>query len=443
MAYFLFILVNASLFVRPAEVIPSMQGWEIYFYVIVACLIAGASDILRTLTNQPLDQQPVTLCVFGILAAGILSPIFAGNPAEGWHAGNYFGRMVAYYLLLISVVTTPWRLRTLLLSILIFSGVVAALTVLRYHDVIELNTIKMLKDNGGTGLYGEDITINRLQGTGIFQDPNELCVMLAAMMPLGLYFLLADRSTAAKIVCAGLMLLFVYAIYLTRSRGGFIAFVGGLGVLCWQRYGWQKTAFLAVCGLPVLFLLFGGRQTEISATTGTASGRIELWRDWLVCFRDNPLTGNGMSIPKEADVGSLSAFLDMKQVAHNSYLQSFADLGFFGGCLFLGAFLVALWSIHRIGVLRSRLINPELRQWQPFLFGCVVAFCLGMGSLSISYIVPTLMMLGLAVVYVRLAERACIPPPPPVRFDVPLLGRFVVAGVCCLVSIYVFVRLFG
>ncbi len=73
MAFFLFILVNATLFIRPAEIVPALLGWEIYFYVILACLIVAAPDVLRYLMGQGMETQPITLCVFGLMIA-ILIP---------------------------------------------------------------------------------------------------------------------------------------------------------------------------------------------------------------------------------------------------------------------------------------------------------------------------------------------------------------------------------
>src|SRR6516162_784816 len=235
MAFFLFLLVNATLFIRPAEIVPALLGWEIYFYVIFACLVAAAPDVLRYLTGQSLETQPITLCVFGLLIAILLPSFLTGDVAEAWRTGYYFTKVIVYYLLFVSLVTTPARLRTLLICILAFSGTITLLAVLRYHDIIQLDTIQTLEDRM-QGMYGSTITIHRLQGTGIFHDPNELCVLLAAMVPLSLYFSLPSsslgtRNLCLRIVCAAWLPLFAYAVFLTGSRGGFIAFAGGLGAL--------------------------------------------------------------------------------------------------------------------------------------------------------------------------------------------------------------------
>jgi hypothetical protein len=439
MAFFLFILVNATLFIRPAEIVPALLGWEIYFCVIAACFAAAAPDVLRYLMGQSLETQPITLCVFGLLIAILAPTLLTGDFEEAWRTGFHFAKVIVYYLLCVSLVTTPGRLRTLLVCILAFSGIITALAVLRYHDVIQIHTIQTLEDRA-QGETGTTVIFQRLQGTGIFQDPNELCVLLSAMLPLGLYFVLADRNWFLRIACASLLPLFGYAVFLTGSRGGFIAFAGGLGVLAWMCYGWKKTALISMIGLPMLLFLFGGRQTEISTATGTAQTRVELWREWLTTWRENMLFGKGMTLPKDEDVVNSRPDQQRLHVAHNSYLQAFADLGVFGGCLFVGAFVTAGWSLYRFGAREHLLLNQDLQSMQPYLFAGLAAYGLGMLSLSICYIIPTYLMLGLSVAYTGMAGRASLAPPSPMRFDMPLMCRFAAAGVFTLASIYVFVR---
>jgi len=221
---------------------------------------------------------------------------------------------------------------------------VTLLAVLRYHDIIYLEALDALNDTQA-GAYGSEVTIRRLQGTGIFHDPNELCVLLAAMVPLALHFVVTSRTLALRIACGASLPLFGYAIMLTGSRGGFIAFAGGLAALSWMRFGWKNTALFGAVGLPALFVVFAGRQTELSTGAGTAQTRVELWRDWLQTFKENPLTGAGMTLRKEDDESLRRPDLERKMIAHNSYLQAFADLGVVGGCLFTGAFFVAGWSL--------------------------------------------------------------------------------------------------
>ncbi len=442
MAFVLFFLVNAALFIRPGEIVPALHGWEIYFYLIIACFLTAASDVMKKVLGQSPQTQPIAMCILGLAILAPLPFLVSGSVGDASKGAIILGKNVVYYFLFVSLVTTPERLRTLLVGVLTCAGAVTLLAVLRYHDVIQLNTIVALKD-GTTGAYGEFVAIRRLQATGIFQDPNELCVLLAALLPIALYFLLSQSSLLLRGLSLAMIPLFLYAVSLTHSRGGFIAFAGGLGALAWMRFGWKKAALLGAAGLPVLLVLFGGRQTEISTRTGTAQSRIELWRDWMGTFRENPLLGNGMELPKEEDMKSRRPDEGIRHVAHNSFLQGFADMGLPGGCLWAGAFFTALWLLYRFNRNDCLILDSELKTMQPYLFAAVSAYCLGMMSLTLCYIAPSYMMLAIATTFDQMARRSSLAPPPPLRFDLAHLCRIAVVGLCMLFTIYVFIRLFA
>jgi O-antigen ligase len=439
MAFFLFLIVNAALFIRPAEIVPALLGWEIYFYAIVACFIVAIPDVLRQVTGQSLESQPITICVFALALIIPVPFLLAGDPGEAWRTWLIYVKIVIYYVLFISLVTTPARLRTLLVCILSFAGLVTMLAVLRYHNLIELNTIEALKDSK-TGQYGDTISFHRLQGTGIFQDPNELCVMLASLVPACLYFLITDRNVFLRALVVPLMPLFLYAVYLTQSRGGFIAFAGGMGTLVWMRFGWKRAAMIGAVGLPIMLVVFAGRQTELSTTANTAQTRVELWRDWFMVFRENVVFGKGMSVPKEEEVKKRRSDEGKQHLAHNSFLQGFADMGVFGGCLMLGAYFTALWSLYRYNATSSVLLDRDLKAMQPFVLAIVAAYVLGMLTLTINYMVPTFMILALAVSFTQMARRSVLVAPPMLRMDVSLLSRFAVLGFGFMVCVFLFIR---
>lgn len=440
MAFVLFLLVNAALFIRPSEIVPAWQGWEIYFYLIVACTLAAVPDVLRLLGPGEIGRQPVSLCVLGLLVMVFLAPLVGLDVAESWRTGWHFTKVVVYYVLFVSLVTTPFRLRVLLGTLLVCCFALTALAVLKYHGLIALSTIESLRDSF-VGNDGQVHYFQRLQGTGIFFDPNELGVMLTAMVPLALYFLVADRNHLRRGLWLACLLLFGYAIYLTHSRGALLALLAGLGVCAWARFGWQRTLLLGSLGLPALLFLFAGRQTDIDVSKGTGQTRVQLWSDWLMEFRTHPVFGKGMSLAKEEELQRLKLpGAASKHMAHNSYLQAFADVGFLGGCLFLGAFGLALGSVYRLRRENAMILDEDQRRLHPFVSAALTAYAVGLLSLSLVFVIPTYVMLGLASVYVRMTPSW--PPPPPLRLDGKALGRVALAGVAFLIATYVFVRLF-
>jgi O-antigen ligase len=201
-------------------------------------------------------------------------------------------------------------------------------------------------------------------------------------------------------------------------------------------------------------------MTSISTEDGTGQTRIQLWSDGLFIFRMSPFIGIGMD----------NYLQFSSHVAHHSFIHCFTELGLIGGTLFLGAFYFALKGMYdlrakgndvnstsrdrqgagddlllalpdgRGSLAQADDADPELLRLHPFLTASLVAYTIGICFLSRSYVVPTYMMLGMAVVYMRLRARAAPVALPAWTFVAwPQL-----AGISCgfLAASYVFVRMF-
>src|SRR5437868_3460862 len=196
MAFSLFILVNATLFIRPAEMFGIEYLENIYQILILACLAAALPEVLTCLLGRPLQCQPVTLCVVGILFMVPLPFLANLDVSEAFRTGFYFFKVVVYYVLMVSLVNTGPRLRQFLGWVVPFGMVLALVSVLNMYGVIHLENLKTVADGDVDRLTGESHKVQRLMGTGLFQDPNDMCVVLSALLPLALYYLTGKKTVA-------------------------------------------------------------------------------------------------------------------------------------------------------------------------------------------------------------------------------------------------------
>ena len=74
---------------------------------IVSCLVVSLPQLLTVVMGRSLDTQPVTLCVFGIMFAVVLSHLTQFHPEELLSSGVEFAKVVVYYLLVVALLTTP------------------------------------------------------------------------------------------------------------------------------------------------------------------------------------------------------------------------------------------------------------------------------------------------------------------------------------------------
>src|SRR5262249_7782952 len=155
---------------------------------------------------------------------------------------------------------------------------------------------------------------------GIFSDPNDFTLALSLSVLVSLYAIGSLRGLTRLLWLAPL-LVSVYAIVLTKSRGGLLGVAAGVIVLLTTRYGWRKS-LPPVLVAPAGLLLVGGAQTRfnISDPDDTGLGRLQLWSKGLVLFWESPLFG----------IGEGRYVVEEGFVAHNSFIHAYAELGFFG-----------------------------------------------------------------------------------------------------------------
>jgi hypothetical protein len=424
MDFVLFILVTAILFLRPQDFVPEWTTLPLYLaFLIVAGLVASGS-IVRQFSAGSLCARPITVCVIGLLGAIVVSHLSRSLFWEARTQGAEFAKVLLYYLLLVGVVNTAERLRSLLGWLAIFFAVLTALSLLQYHGAIALPQATLLEQTQIDEETGDVLSVTRLCGYGLFNDPNDLCLVLVTGMGIAAYFLTDRRLGWHRLVWLGLIGLFAYGLALTQSRGGFLALLVGLLVLLHARFGIWKAALAGGFAVPILLVAFAGRQTDISAADDTGQSRVQLWSEALELFKQEPLLGIGQGAFEE-QVGL---------VAHNSFLHSFVELGFVGGALFLGAFFTAMWGLRRA----SASADPESARLGHYLLAIVAAYAIGLMLLSRAYIAPTYLMLGLAVAYFSIAgpgRPLALP-----RFDRRYLPRLAFVSAAFLLAMHLFVR---
>jgi hypothetical protein len=429
--FFLFLLVNATLFIRPAEVVPALIGLPIYNVLIVACLVVSFGSVLGQLNGRSLHENPLTACVVGLLLAVMLSHLAHAQLRLAWDSAGEFAKVVLYYLLLVAILDSPTRLSRFLTCLVLFTLVLTALALIQYHGLADIPAIEVLQRREIDEETGTVMILPQLQSTGIYNDPNDLCLILLVGMGICLYRLGDRRSGLFRAVWLAPFGLFLYALVLTRSRGGFLALLAAVVALFQARFGWRKAIPLVLVALPVAFVIFAGRQTNIDPNEESAQSRIQLWAEGLALLRQSPLFGIGQNQYVEETL----------LVAHNSFVHGFTELGLFGGTLFLGAFHYALTTLYRLDIRPGGSADPELARLRPYLLAIIVAYSTGMLTLSRTYIVPTYMVLGLVTVYLRLAagkDAEAVP-----RLDHRLVGRFAAASACFLIGTKVFVTIFA
>lgn len=252
-----------------------------------------------------------------LLIGLFLVVLMVSKVVNGWTGGALvqllkFGPIVAAFVILANAVTTPARIRTVMVVFVLCS------TVLAIHGIDQVQT--------GIGWTGEPLSQGtRIQYVGIFNDPNDLGLLFVMCLPMALY--LSSRGGLL-----GLRRLFwwaaggtlLYGIYLTNSRGALLALVTLVGAYVWQRRGLVSAAVFGGVGLVGLMLI-PSRLSELDIDESSAMGRVDSWYEGIQMFIADPLFGIG------AD-----GFSDLHYLtAHNSFVLVLAETGIIGYTIWL------------------------------------------------------------------------------------------------------------
>lgn len=441
MPFVLFLMLTATLFLRPAELLPAIQGWPIYEVLIIGCLLGSVEQIRNQLSRDSLIRNPLTLCVVGVFVAVILSHATHGYAFGVRESAEAFGKTILYFFLFLAQVNTLPRLRQFALVTAIVASLMVFLCVIDYVGVVDFEFVTHVSDRDGIDEEGTTNWILRMRGTGIFEDPNDISLVIVAAGVLCFYFLNDKEQGPLRAVWLLPIGMLALGMLFTRSRGGLLATGGAMLAATYLVRG--KWAALGVALLGVLALpLVAGRQAEISIGAGTAAERMEMWREGFEALKSKDLVF-GIGMGHYADLAGL--------VAHNSYLHAFVEMGLFGGTLYFGLYFfsfLALWRMTKAPISPELQLRIEqdrsLREFvrmQPYVAAILADWAIGTFTLSRCYVVPTYLVFGLAAVYVTLWQQHVNEGRLIVWFDRPHATRLLGSSLAMLFGIYLILRL--
>jgi len=393
MQFPLFVLLTAILYLRPAEIIPELQGLPLYQGVILICIALSLNGILNQLTNRSLSIHPITFCIVGLMVAVLLSHLSHMQLRLMVESGDFFFRICVFYFVLVATIDSPEKFRRYLGWLVFLISMLAALALLQYHGVIRLPGDDMVHQRELDPESGDIIVIERLCGPGsVFNDPNDFSLILVLGILTSIYLRSTSSPGMGRLFCLTPVPMFLYTLSLTHSRGGLLTLAAGFLGYFGSRLGFKKAVPILMLSAPLAMMLFSGRQTDIKLSGGTGQSRVNFWREGLVLFNQYPLFGIGM----EQYVDKVGA------VAHNSFVHAYVELGFLGGTFFLSAFVFPLRALHSLQDDKTLRMHRRLYGLRDLLTGAFAAFAVGFLSLSRCYFVPTYMLFGLATSYFNL-----------------------------------------
>src|SRR6185295_10091673 len=188
----------------------------------------------------------------------------------------------------------------------------------------------------GEGWTGEPMIDGRITYSGIFNDPNDIGLLLVVALALSIFILRTAAGRLMKLLMLAAMGWLLYGVYLTDSRGTLLAVLVVLGLEAWRAYG--KTAVMVMGALAVPVLIAFTRLAALSAEEESAENRVEAWYDGVQYLIERPVFGVGWGMFSDENAGL---------TAHNSIVLAMAELGMPGYVFWLAFVMLSGVMIYR------------------------------------------------------------------------------------------------
>ncbi|MGW4948418.1 O-antigen ligase family protein [Actinoplanes sp. NPDC004185] len=334
----------------PAMFVPySAAGNALLKVGFVLCVAAWALDAVRrrSITDERIHEfRWLIVLVVAMYSWFGATMLWAGDPAAA--VGEYWPWAIAltvFALVLIRITST----RRLLLLVATF---VASATLAATTGMIALRSTASASADPLTS------TDNRISGAA--GDPNILGAGLVAAAIMAFGLACAVRRFWVRSTIAVAILVLAAAAAGTGSRmvvvSAGVALIAAL-VIFRQAIGWVLAASVCAAGSAALWLYnFPAAWQRLVVSSDGGSGREDLWRAALHLALESPIAGLGLANfqvhePAVAleigEVRNASALAEQPLVAHNAYLQLWADTGVIGLVLFLAVVAFCTWCSLR------------------------------------------------------------------------------------------------
>jgi len=276
-------------------------------------------------------------------------------------------------------------------------------------------------------------------GDLVYYDANDFALIMVCSLPFAVYFLRSPDRRKWRPLGMIALAMFMIGIVKSGSRGGFLALIAVLMYIV-LRYRALPRRVRATATAAGVILLVGLGSTkywtmmssilhpESDYNSSGESGRREVWKRGIGYMMHNPLLGVGVrNFPNAEGRLAEEAALARSQgrgfkwsVAHNSFIETGAELGVLGLCVFIAMFGITMRDMNRLSSLRRYhppWLGSRITPLAQMVLGAFVGFVIAGFFVSAEYFSYLYFLFGLAMGLLKLVRlrRAAMQTMPPDR----------------------------
>ncbi|NOY49708.1 MAG: O-antigen ligase family protein [Chlorobi bacterium] len=314
--------------------------------------------------------------------------------------------MALIYYFIVTIVDTEIKLRVAIWTMIFFMTIVAGMGILQAHGT----------DITGMGMsWASDKKVWQIRGIGNFDNPNDLAYSVVLIVPFAAGLFTQWGKIFRQITGALLMMISIYCIYLTRSRGGILSLAACLAFWFYfrlsnkslKRVGW----LLALIGVVAAVTI----QASGYKDDASAMGRVEAWVAGMEMFSSHPLIGTGKNQFMEHH----------KRDSHNSFVEAGAELGLVGLYAYIGVLYSTMFFLLK-SASENAGTDDEQRMYVNGFLGYVASYCVASLFSSRTYDLVILLIIALVSANSRLYMAKSMDGPLAPAYEITLWNKKVV-----------------
>lgn len=390
--YTLVLLFLIAYFARPEDWIPGVHYLHLAKVLGIVAILAFFTELSGARQKWPREVIFLFLLVGQMFLTVPFSSVWKGG---AFHTTRAFANVVPMILVISLAVNTLGRLRRILFWQVASVAVVATVAIIKFRHAQ-----------------------GRLEGVlnGIYSNPNDLALIIDIAIPICLVFMLRSKNNLIKVSWLGCIGVMTYAVVLSASRSGILAFVLIMTLALWHFSVKGRYRYLVVVfgGLAVCALVIGGHQlkTRFEAMSNpelnesayeSAQQRDMLLKKSIAMTFEHPLFGVG---PGNFDVTS-----GVWRVTHNTYTQISSETGLPGFVLYIMILCCAWTNLGRAKRLSRG--DGQLNMFAGAIQASFVGFLFGSFFASEGYQYFTYFLIAYTTAVYRIAktrhEAAAVP----------------------------------
>ncbi len=343
-------------------------------FVSVGAFFLALADVRRHHRRLRVGEAGKLMVLYLIYMA--LHLLWATDRGMSLLSWCYWAAMFMSYLSLTSVLVSPRRIETALFILSAVIGLLGLTACVQYVCVglLHIDSVPLqvwdFLDEKVYALVDMNIHLHSVgvRAAATFANPNLFAQGMIMAVPFVAAYGFTGERSAARIVARLSLLFAVLGIFVSFSRGCYLALGAIAVVMCMANIRrLVPILIVAISGFLLIPATVYERLLSIGNATDVAiSDRFHVWGITMQVVSEHPVTGTGIGLggiwPRLAENGFSAPH------AHNTFLEFLVE----GGIIGLLILFFLLWKLFREGF-ELIIHNPRIRMYG----AAVIAFCGG------------------------------------------------------------------